>query len=175
MRALPVAAAVTSALTACGTDDNQGREFGLASFDGASEGAPIDEGVPYFSFSIRPTVAADAAIEVISAEVDETEGPVRIDAVLILPPDHPQHAFTSDERETDAFLQELERSRLTELGGCGLDRCEVVVAVVARRIGSDEPGVVRGVTIRYRTDGREFVERTTFAIGLCLPAENFCV
>lgn len=143
-------------------------------FDGSSEGAPLDDGVSYFSFSIRPIVPGNTEIELLSVDVSETDGPVQVDAVLALPPDHEQRPFSTDPAENQQFIDALRAEELTQVGGCGDATCEVVFAVVATRTDSTEPGLIKGIEIRYRMDGREYVERTDFVVGLCLPDQPPC-
>ena len=131
--------------------------------------------VPYWAFSIRLTIPGDTDVELISLEAADVEGPVQVDAVLALPPDHEQQLISTDPSDNERFIDALRDEQLASLDDCGQDSCEVVFAIVARRTSSSESGVVKGIEVRYRVDGREYVERTTFAVGLCLPAElNEC-
>ena len=165
---------VSLLLTACAGRPSSGRAFELEVFNGLSEGAPLDDGVAYFSFSIRPVVPGSTEIELISLDVTDTDGPVRVDAVLALPPDHEQRPFSADPAKIQSYIDALRADELTRIDGCGQPTCEVVFAVVATRTDSSESGVVNGFEVRYRTDGREYIERTNFAIGLCLPDESPC-
>lgn len=159
---------------ACSTSPPPGQSLALEAFDGSAEGAPLDDMVPYFSFSIRPTIPGDTHVELISLEAADIDGPVQVDAVLALPPDHEQRRFSTDPTDNQRYIAALRDEQLVRLGDCGEDSCEVVFAIVARRTNSSESGVVEGIEVRYRVDGREYVERTTFAVGLCLPAEPQC-
>lgn len=129
----------------------------------------------YFSFSVRTTVPGDADIELIAAEVADTDGPVHVDAVIAVPPDHEQRVFTDDDAANEDFIAALRARELRTLNDCGLETCEVVFAIVAHRTDATESGIVRGLDVRYEVDGREYVESTTFAIGLCLPDHDYCV
>ena len=174
VRRVAAAGATGTLLVACSTSPPTGRSIALEAFDGSAEGAPLDDGVPYFSFSVRPTIPGDTHVELLSLEAADIEGPVQVDAVLALPPDHEQRPFSTDPTDNQRYIDALRDEQLTSLGDCGEELCEVVFAVVARRTSSSESGVVKGIEVRYRVDGREYVERTTFAVGLCLPAEPQC-
>lgn len=147
----------------------RGDALGLAVFDCCSEGAPLDDGVPYFSYSVSTTVDAGLDIELIGAEVAGVEGPVQVDGVFVLGPSFEQIPFDAPESERRRLLADYRVQELSRLGECGAPTCEVFFAIVARRIASDAPGVVRGVDVRYRLGEEEYVETTTFAVGLCLP------
>jgi hypothetical protein len=174
VRHVATAGAIGALMVACSTSPPPGRSLALEAFDGSAEGAPLDDGVPYFSFSIRSTMPVDTHIEILSLEAADIEGPVQVDAVLALPADHEQRPFSTDPTDNQRYIDALRDEQLTGLGNCGEELCEVVFAVVARRTSSSESGVVKGIEIRYRVDGREYVERTTFAVGLCLPTEPQC-
>ena len=173
-RSVPALVAAAALLGSCASGPSSGRVLGLSAFDGASEGGVREDGAPYFSFSIRPVVSGDRMIEILSADVAETDGPVEVIAVLTLPPDHEQRPIPTGEAETEDYVDALRAQQLTTIGDCGQPTCEVAFAIVARRTDSSESGVVRKLEVRYRVDGREYIESTTFAVGLCVPTEDVC-
>ena len=173
-RCAPLIAAA-SLLVSCIGGPAAGDTLQLSVFDGASEGAPLADEVAYFSFSVRSMVPGDVDIELISAQVVSIDGPVHVDAVIAVPPDHEQRPFTDDEIANQEFIDALRSRELHMLSGCGRESCEVVFAIVARRNAATESGIVRGLEVRYEVGGRVYVESTTFAIGLCLPDDNYCV
>jgi len=163
--------AVGVALYLASSGPRKGTALSLADFDGAAEGSALEDGTPYFSYSIRPFV--EPGIEIISVEPVEIEGSVHVDGIFVLKPDHPQPSdIFAPEPEIQAFLDGHRAEQVSQVDDCGSELCEIVFAIVARRVSSETDGVVRGIKVHYLHNGKEYVEQTKFAVGLCLP-DNF--